>query len=177
MPRKSQPKPAAPQPEPAPTNEPSGESSESEEELEAPQQKPVRRGGDIHAAREKALEKLRERTELKKKEQEIKRIQELTRKELIETELLKQRRDLEEVKSMKQKLAAPKSKPKVKRPPTPSESEESEEEERVPRPSVLDARPTRQRATRRDVEDVMIKRAMEDRLDALRRSFLQQAFS
>lgn len=129
------------------------------------------RGGDIRKAQALAIQKLKERSEEKKKLDELKRLQEENNKLLIEKELEKER-------EMQAKLVAPKKPKKPKREPTPpaeseseSDSETESEEEEPKRPSKRSV----PAAARRVIEDpnALVRAEYERRMQLMKNSYLR----
>lgn len=113
----------------------------SENEPEITEKPPVR-NTNIHEARKKALEKIQERKQLRQKAIENDKMRKEAEKQLLECEELKRRRDLEELRVLKEQLLKPvvvkkKKKPARKKPISPSSSDsdssyESSSEEEAP---------------------------------------------
>ena len=171
-----------PQAEPAPAlNDPASDQDDSEYEEHDPEppskiQTPTRKGGDIHAARQKALAVLKERTEMKKKQAEVARLKKETERELLEAERIQLTKQLAEARRIKEEVATKKTKPKKTKapPPPPSDSETSSSEEEAPPPKPRKRTPA-PRPTIID-DQAAVRLAYQQRIDALRQNLVRQAF-
>jgi hypothetical protein len=163
----------------------------SAEDLSEPEQAPPvpapakrRGGGDIHVARAKALEKIKERSEMQQKKKELERLQKEREKAFVEAELARLQGDIELLHLEKKRAGKKASEPKPRVPP--SDFEESEEEAPPPR------RPVRRRAAPkpaaaaaaaapapRPVDDTnrLVQAAYQRRMQSLREQMYRQVFS
>lgn len=165
-------------PPPAPVEQ-SPEASEHEsEEVSDVEPVPVKsRGGDIHAARAKALEKLRERAAEKQKAIELRKLKEANERELFEIERLKATKDSEDLKAIRAKLLEkPKAKPKPKKKVVVQSSSSSESDSEPEQKSRTRRRAPRQAAPQAIDKDTLYRAEYESRIQKLKNEYFRDAF-
>ena len=184
MPRKVQERPAEPQPE-----EPPMDVVESAPANPAPVKK--QRGGDIHKARLLALQKLKERSEAKKREAELVKLKEENDRKMVEAELAKE-------KALGEALSKPvvvKKKTKAAPPPesesesdseTESDTESESEEERVvvkktiykkkAAPAKQPRQPKQAVAVQQPTPNDIMRAEYERRMQAVRANYMKDIF-